>query len=211
MKLICFSNNTGGGLVCDLLNNTQTKQNAYYIPNTEHAIFKLLDTATISTNVNNIAQWMNLSKQYKSSDLWYGTHTHPSGIPNLEDFEDVLIITTMSRESKLYRFLRYYYGWFFLVNPVWKEDNSLEKIDKIRELAKNVFVEFYPWKDYRCVEFSDIVSGKFVTDNNLNYDTYCSWRDNNLFLFDSSLNSWGIDRFNEAEYEMTTGNSFKYF
>jgi len=210
MKLVCFSNNTGGGLICDLLNHKHTWSDSYKISNIEHNVFKQTDTPTISTKISDLDMWNKVSKKYKNSNQWYGTHVHPSAIPNLNDFEEVLIITTTSRNSKLYRWLRYYYGWFYSVEPNWIEDDNLEHTDKIREMAKNVFVEFSGWKDYPCVEFSDIVSGKFVNERNLNVERFNDWKSKNQFLFNSSINKWGTLRFNEAEYEIITGLAYKY-
>lgn len=47
MNLVCFSNNTAGGLVCDLLNNKQSMSDGYKIRSKEHNTFKIDDTPSI--------------------------------------------------------------------------------------------------------------------------------------------------------------------
>lgn len=210
MKLICFPNNTAGGLICNLFNKKQPIFVGYKTVNNEHNIFKFEDTPTICNNITDKQLWFEVTKKYKDTNVWYGTHVHPIAIPNLQDFDDVLLITTQTEKSKLYRWLRYYYGWFYSSMPNWVEDNSLEKIDKIRELCKNVFVGFSPFDAYKFVEFEDIVSGKFIKENNLNSDQYHTWCENNKFLYTSSDTTWATQRFYEAKFELETGKSFAY-
>jgi len=210
MKLVCFPNNTAGGLVCNLLNNKSPIFDGYKTVNVDHSIFKSGDTSSITDKIDNLPEWYNKTKKYKNSNLWYGTHTHPSGIPNLHDFDEVLLITTINTKSKLYRWLRYYYGWYFSVSPNWTEDDTLEKIDKIRELCKNVFIDFSPFKDYECIEFENIVNGNFINDRKLSTLDYENWKANNLYLYNSKYNEWGVKRFYEAKYELETGEPFKY-
>lgn len=148
--------------------------------------------------------------QYSNSSLWFGTHLHPSGIPNLSIFDNVIAITTMSRASKLYRWLRYYHGWFKSNNPDWIEKDDLVSIDKIRHLSYNVFDPFTPNPACKNVEFEDIVSGKFIQDNKLNLEYFNIWKKKNSWLFPIDENSWSIKRFNEAEYEILFKSPYKY-
>jgi hypothetical protein len=207
MNLVCFSNNTAGGLVCDLLNGQQNLSNSK-TSGAEHNVFKIgNDAPTIQTQVN-VSTWNHKVHELKHTTLWYGTHAHPSCIPDLTAFESVIAITTVTRKSKLYRWLRYYNVWFKVAHPLWVEDDSLEKIDKIRELAKNVFVEFAPNDMCENIEFADIVSGKFVKQRNLNTDYMNKWLAANPWLLESE--SWAVKRFNEAEWELERHLPYPY-
>lgn len=209
MKLVCFANNTAGGLICDLLNNKISEFDGYRIDNIEHSLLKVGDTPTIQTQIS-INRWNYKVSALKDQTGWLGTHAHPNAIPDLSIFEDVIVITTLTRKSKLYRWLRCYHGWYKAAFPNWVEDDSPASIDKIRELAKNVFEEFKPYPNCKNIEFEDIVEGKFIKDNNLNWDYYSTWKKNNSYLYDNAENPWAIKRFDEAEYELTTGIPFKY-
>ena len=212
MKLICFSSNTAGGLLCNLLNNKFYPgiHLGYSLPSDEHDAMKMgLSSATIQKTVD-IDEWNSRAQQLKDSDLWYGTHLHPSAIPRLDLFVKVLAITTTSRMSKLYRWLRYYHGWFKSVETSWEETEELVEIDKIRCLSKNVFEEFTPHPRCINVEFEDIVSGKFINENDLNIEYFNHWKSHNPWLYPIDAASWAVRRFDEAEYEITTNQSFKY-
>lgn len=212
MKLICFSNNTAGGLLCNLLNNNFSRLPGWVphaLDSPESEEFKIGDTPTIQKNID-YDRWNQLVIKNQLIDSWVGTHTHPSVIPNLSDFEKVIAITTIHRNSKLYRWLRYYHGWFKSVTPNWIETNELDKIDKIRCLAKNVFEPFDPVIGYDNVEFEDVVSGKFIKENNLNLEYFEFWKSQNPWLYPVDITSWAVQRFNEAEYEILNNSPFKY-
>jgi hypothetical protein len=208
MNLVCFSNNTAGALVCDLLNRKPLVFNGYKVDNIEHSLFKLGDTPTVQLHIN-INDWNKLVNKYKDRTTWMGTHAHPTAIPDLTVFQSVIAITTTTRRSKLYRWLRYYNGWFLSNTPGWEETDELPKIDKIRELSKNVFVEFTA--DPRCIniEFEDIVTGVFVKQNNLNNDYFLNWQSANSWLYETNK-SWAERRFDEAEWELQYGTPYKY-
>lgn len=210
MKLVCFSNNTAGGLVCDLLNNKQPMINSYRTTSGEHSVFKIEDTPTVQTTID-VDKWNQIITAHKNSDVWFGTHAHPGCIPNFDMFTKVIVITTESRQSKVYRWLRYYHGWFKSTHKDWFESDELDKIDKIRCLAKNIFHPFMSWNHPNChnIEFEHIVSGKFVEINNLNTDNFNLWKKHNPWLYPVDETSWAMNRFIEAEYE-TSGSPYKY-
>ena len=212
MKLICFSNNTGGGLLCDLLNNRTSDLIRYSVAATEHNVFKVGDTPSIQNSINKI-KWNDLVKNYYKDiykDIWFGTHTHPSCIPDLSIFNKVIAITTETRDSKIYRWLRYYHGWFKTVCPDWIESDGLDKIDKIRCLAKNVLDPFEPHPNCINIEFADIVSGKYINENKLNIDYFNIWKERNPWLYTENNESWAVKRFNEAEYEIVNKTPYRY-
>lgn len=209
MKLVCFSNNTAGGLVCDLLNGTNNISSSYNTTGYEHSVFKLGDSDSVNLIVD-VNKWNKRVEQFSSYDKWFGTHQHPSVIPDLTKFDSVISITTMNRSSKLYRWLRIYYGWFKPNHPLYVEDDSLESIDRARELAKNVFTPFTPYEGCINIEFSDIVNGDFVRQYNLNLDYFNKWLINNPWLYELQKYKWAVNRFNEAEYEVLNSLPFKY-
>jgi len=218
MKLICFSHNTGGGLLCNLFNNYLVFDEEdpidypitpYRVTSWQHREFKLGDDPTVQRIVD-IDKWNQKIDKWKDSNNWFSTHAHPSVIPNLSIFDEVIAITTITRDSKLYRWLRHYYGWFKYVEPNWIENNDINNIDKIRCLAYNVFEPFSPYLGCKNIEFEDIVSGKFIQDNNLDLDYFNSWKARNPWLYPIDENSWAVKRFNEAEYELLNKVPYKY-
>jgi hypothetical protein len=210
MKLVCYSNNTAGGLLCTLLNNTPFEMsNSYAVKGAEDNFLKISDTATVTTTIDHSAWYRQLDK-ISPTDKWVGTHHHPSLIPNLNDFEEVIAITTETRQSKLYRWLRYYNGWFKSVTPQWRETDDLVDIDKIRCLAKNVFEPFSTHPDCINIEFADIVDGTFIQDNLLNSHHFSLWKQHNLWLYEYNNDTWAVKRFNEAEYEIANSQPYKY-
>jgi hypothetical protein len=208
MNLVCFSNNTAGGLLCNLLNNVPLIMNGYKTTNQEHSQFKISDTPTIQRHIDPY-QWQARISQVHHLDKWFGTHCHPSAIPDLRAFDRVIAITTETRSSKLYRWLRYYHGWFKQATPDWQETESLESIDKIRELAKNVFDSFESHTQCENIEFEDIVNGRFVEAAHLNQLQFDIWQHNNEYLYSSS-NTWAIKRFEEAEWELANNAKYRY-
>lgn len=208
MNLVCFSNNTAGGLVCDLFNGDSVKMDGYKTTGVDHSVFKVLDSPTVQRKMH-IGAWNHRVKEFGNSNKWMGTHYHPSAIPNLDEFTRVIAITTLTRNSKLYRWLRYYHGWFKNNNPTWEETDDLVSIDKIRELAKNVFDTFEAHPGCENVEFEDIVNGNFVTENNLDIDQFYVWKNHNPWLYQLD-NLWAEKRFNEAEWEIENHTSYQY-
>ena len=74
MNLVCFANNTGGGLVCDLLNN-KFNINSYKTANIEHSKFKIGDTPTVQF-LFDIDQWNRIVDKIKFNParqyIWHG-------------------------------------------------------------------------------------------------------------------------------------------
>lgn len=208
MNLVCFSNNTAGGLLCDLLNGNKIEMQGYKTTNQEHSKFKVLDTPSVQRTLN-VVSWNFRIEQHKNSNSWFGTHCHPSAIPDLSVFNRVIAITTETRESKLYRWLRYYHGWFKSYEPNWQETDELESIDKVRELAKDVFEAFESHPGCENLEFSDIVNGNYVRDNALDVDQFLIWKQANPWLYTDD-ETWAVKRFNEAEWELTNNLPYRY-
>jgi hypothetical protein len=208
MKLVCFSNNTGGGLVCDLLNKHSSRSSGYKLDSIWHNALKIGDSASIQWSVDRAA-WLEKCQRYRHLDKWLGTHVHPSAIPNLDEFSQIVVIATETRTSRLYRWLRYYRGWFCDTFPDWHESDDLASKDRIRELAKNTIQPYPSYHGCWNIEFADVVNGKFVGDNQLNYEYFGHWLQANSFLTDGS-STWASQRFAEAEWELHHKTPFKY-
>lgn len=209
MKLVCFANNTGGGLLCDLLNQTRSRFEGYKTSSSEHSMLKITDTPWIEKKFDQ-ESWNQTVNYIVLKDKWFGTHYHPSIIPKLDQFESVIAITTETRQSKLYRWMRYYYGWFKSVHPEFVESDDIESIDKIRCLAKNVFMPFEAHPKCINYEFSKLVDASLIYDLQLDSEYFIQWQQRNPWLYDFNTFNWAVQRFNEAEYELSTNTSFKY-
>lgn len=209
MKLVCFPNNAAGGLVCDLLNRNTVSMDGYKTSNQEHSLFKFSDSQSIQWNVDRIKWYLKLS-QHKGQDKWFGTHCHPTGIPDLNEFDQVLSINVTTRNSKLYRWIRSYYGYFLKQNTDWQENNDIRYIDPAREFAKTVFESFTPSENCQNVEFEDIVSGKFIIENNLDLEQFQHWKEANSFLYSFTESDWCVRRFIEAEFEIENNEPWQY-
>lgn len=208
MNLVCFSNNTAGGLLCDLLNGNSVEMLGYKTTNQEHSAFKILDTPRVQ-RILYPAAWKYTVSQFIDSDKWFGTHFHPSVIPNLSEFDRVIAITTESRNSKLFRWLRYYHGWFKNSIPDWQENNDLDSIDKIRELAKDVFETFETHPQCENIEFEDIVNGSYIKSADLDWLQFSVWQQANPWLY-TSEETWAVKRFCEAEWELEHNQPYRY-
>lgn len=213
MKLICFSNNTAGGLLCNLLNKNfdleKHHQFTYRVSSQHHEEFKVGDSPTIQKDLD-LTLWNKKIEDWGSDTSWVCTHAHPSIIPDLSVFEEIIAITTLTRTSQLYRWLRYYHGWFKIADPTWIESNNITPIDKVRYLAYNVFEPFEAHPLCKNIEFEDIVSGKFVQENNLDQEYFNEWKQRNPWLYPVEQNSWAVKRFNEAEYEILYNTPYEY-
>jgi hypothetical protein len=180
MKLVCFSNYTGGALVCDLLNKKTTKFTGSTIPSREHDMFKIGDVGFGVYRTCDSDKWLSLVSKFKNLPTWFGTHCHPSSINNLSDFDEIISITTESEKSKWYRFLRAYHIYF---------EGKLSEVDG---LIDRMFDEFESHPSCKNIEFEDIVNGKFVEEYQLNVEYFNEWKCLNSWLYsdiDTSLSN----------------------
>ena len=180
MKLVCFPNFAAGGLVCEILNPIDSVDFVVGITfnhNVHHNLMKIGDNGKVYREFDE-AQWQ--ARLLKVSRLppthqkmWLGTHCHPSCIPEkyLNQFDEVMAITTETRLSKYYRFLRYCH------------DHVIGKQYTPETIAHFVMESFE--SNPRCinVEFQRIVDGTWATEMNLNNNKYLLWRELNSFLY----------------------------
>lgn len=179
MKLICFPNFAAGGLVCELLNPIDTEDltdGITFKKNIHHNLMKIGDNGKVFRDFDEAAWHKCLTRLRgipKLAKMWTGTHCHPTAIPEkyFKEFEQVIAITTETRLSKYYRFLRYCH------------DHVIGKEFPPKTIAHFVIESFE--SDPRCinVEFEHIVDGSWVKEMNLDYDKYLLWREINSFLY----------------------------
>lgn len=174
MKLVCFLGLTGGGLVCDLLNHKKSiiKPDGT-VDSREHNIFKGA-TAYLDKGPFNEDFWNTQKKRLftNNHDVYFGTHTHPSNIPNkfLNEFTEVIVITSTSKKCKWYKYLRY------------------KNLYQHMQLHPETILIDYPCiNNYTEISFSDIVDGEFVKRYNLSIENFENWKKHNTYLYTEPL------------------------
>lgn len=216
MNLICFPHYTCGGLLCDILNNTFSPVSMNNgINSIKHSYGKIGDTGTVLTEFD--LEKFNFI--FSRSDIlptdWVGTHCWPEKI-DLSRFTQVLVITTTTFRSKIYRWLRAYYHYYQKSLP-WTSELGVSRVDKERETAKNYLVPFPPVFKSNVVniEFAEIVETTPAFYNiiaGLSVDKHMDrWKKINNFLYNENI--WGSDpvkRYYEAEYELNLQQYYVY-
>jgi hypothetical protein len=214
MNLVCFPHYTCGGLLCDILNNTQSPLGYNGgVASPHHNLGKMGDSDSVLVDYD-VAQFMKKISRFPNQ--WYlGTHNWPGHLP-LDKFNQVINITTSTHRSRLYRWLRAYHFYYSNSEP-WLSVQGQDRIDKERETAKNYLIPFDP-VSHPCVvnlEFSDIVELKpSFTNLVANYNSIehiQGWCHHNNFLFDCP--AWvtsASDRLHEAEVEVKLNTFYVY-
>jgi hypothetical protein len=156
-NLICFPHYTCGGLLCDILLDTFSPlfTNGGGINSIQHALGKIGDTSTVMLDYDADKFMQKVSLKDFKNDTWIGTHCWPGRLP-LDNFNKILIVTTTTFKSKIYRWARAHHHYFL---PTWKNLSGIDLVDKSRETAKNYLVPFQPiiGPNVLNVEFADIV------------------------------------------------------
>jgi hypothetical protein len=213
MKLLCFPHYTAGGLICDILEGTFSP----IAPNggiasIAHSLGKVGDSNSIFTDFDP-AEINNRLIKYQHDNIVLGTHCWPINV-DLSIPEEVITITTETSKSKIYRWLRAWHLYFSKTDAV-KNLSGMELIDKQRELAKNYLAPFSVVPNATNLEFADIVQTttefyKVIKD--LPSEEHITrWKNINYFLYDTSLwNNELVDRYYEAEFEVTHGRLYQY-
>jgi hypothetical protein len=216
MNLICFPHYTCGGLLSDILNETfSTVGTNGGIQSINHSLGKIGDSATTLTDYETEFFMEHLKKLNVEDSAWIGTHCWPGKL-NLKMFNQVIIVTTTTFRSKLYRWTRAYYHYYFQSAP-WAELTGQPRIDKERETAKNYLVPFMPVHQpgITNIEFAEIVE-QTVEFKNLIHEKALDchmdrWQRINKFLYDTNI--WASDpfkRFYEAELETQLSKYYVY-
>jgi hypothetical protein len=216
MNLICFPHYTCGGLLCDILNNTFSPvANNKGIASINHNYGKIGDADTVMTEFDAEKFISDISKNNIPQNAWIGTHCWPKKI-DLSIFEKVLVITTTTFRSKIYRWARAYYHYYYESDP-WVAVDGQQRIDKERETAKNYLIPFLPIFQPNVVniEFAEIVEST-KSFNNITFGFSVNghmnrWKQINNFLYDEQFwNSNPVKRYYEAEHELNLQTYYVY-
>lgn len=216
MNLVCFPHYTCGGLVCDILNNTfSSVGNNGGINSIMHGVGKIGDTDTVFDEFDPVEFTNAISKLNVDKDHWIGTHCWPGRVDTTM-FDQVIVITTTTFRSKVYRWVRAYHHYYTKSVP-WTTVTGIARIDKERETAKNYLIPFNPVAQPNIIniEFAEIVEtstefDKLIVDTVK--DTHMNrWKSVNKFLYDN--NFWNCDpvkRYYEAETEVNLQKHYVY-
>ena len=217
MNLICFPHYTCGGLLCDIFQRTFSEigKNGG-IQSVNHGIGKIDDSDTIFDNYD-IANFTSKIDQVDlNNNIWIGTHCWPGILDSIMKFNKILLITTTTNRSKIYRWLRVYHHYYEKSDP-WKSVTGIDRVDKERETAKNYLKSFLPVHGENCIniEFSEIVDQTPQFLNLVNaYDIgrhMARWKSNNSFLYNQDIwNCNAVKRFHEAENETNLNQNYIY-
>lgn len=215
MNLICFPHYTCGGLLCDIFQNTFSEIGHHGgIDSILHNVGKIGDSADIYENFD-INEFYRRIHPYKSQDVWLGTHCHPE-IIDTSIFNKIIVITTATYQSKLYRWVRSCYHYYEKTDE-WRSLSALDLIDKQRETAKNYLKDFRPVvnKNVINLEFSEVVNCstlfKKITQQYSIAHHMERWKNINYFLYEKNFwNNNYVQRFYEAEYEINLQSFYEY-
>jgi len=214
MKLLCFPHYGGGGLLCDILENKFSfVQNDGGLASLSHYYGKIGDSESIFTNFDQSKFSLFLTES-KGHNKVIGTHCWP-GSADLSMCDQVILITTETTRSKIYRWLRAWNLYFSKQDHI-RHLTDIELIDKQRETAKNYIQAFGAIPQYRNLELSDIVETTpefydLMAGMEIKKHMY-RWKSLNSFLYDPNLwNNSLVKRYHEAEFELLHGRYYKYY
>jgi hypothetical protein len=215
MNLIAFPHYTCGGLLCDIFNNMFSEQNSLGgLNNLYHSIGKFGDTDTVFLDYD-VELFNDRIKKYINTDVYIGTHCWP-GLLNLDQFDQIINITTLTFRSRAYRWVRAYHHYYVKSEP-WLSETGMQRIDKERETAKNYLTAFPLVNGPRVhnIEFSEIVDNTVefqLLVKNYDFRPHIQrWIKLNDFLYDPEIwNSSAIRRFHEAELEVNLNKYYVY-
>jgi hypothetical protein len=217
VNIVCFPHYTCGGLLCDILNGTFSE----IAPNggvnsIGHSLGKIGDSTTVMINYDQ-EMFLNMFEKLKlqCTGDWIGTHCWPGRL-DLSIAEQVIVVTTTTFRSKLYRWIRAYHHYYLKSDP-WISVSGQQRIDKERETAKNYLIAFEPVFQPNVVniEFAEVVENSVQFQN---LTAHCDigqhldrWRKINSFLYNSNIwSSTAFQRFYEAESEVCLNKHYVY-
>lgn len=216
MNLICFPHYTCGGLLCDILNNTfsEIRDNGA-IESIEHRLGKIGDTETVLVDYDTTMFQRHLEQLSVAKKDWIGTHCWPGQL-DLSTVDQVIVVSTATSRSRLYRWARSYFHYYVKSDP-WVAVSGQCRIDKERETAKNYLIPFAPVSQSNVIniEFAEIVEcsvefKKLIGNNHI--DRHLErWKQINYFLYDPNFwHSTPVKRFYEAELETGLNTHYVY-
>jgi len=218
MNLICFPHYTCGGLLSDIFEQTFSKLGTNGgINSITHSLGKIGDSLSVFDDYSS-EHFMETIEQLRlavKKNAWLGTHCWP-GLIDVSVFDKVIVVTTATYRSKLYRWIRAY-NHYYVKSKEWLELSGLDRIDKERETAKSYLKPFLPVEgnNVNNIEFSEIVENsteflKLVQGLNITKHTE-RWRSINHFLFDNDVwNGMPARALHQAELETLLNKHYVY-
>jgi len=213
-NLICFPHYTCGGMLCDILNDTFSPLHINGgIMNIAHSLGKIGDTDTVYTNYDSKKIMKKIEALAMPANTWIGTHCWPDQLL-LEEFGHVIVVTTATYRSRIYRWTRAYHHYFL---PQWKNLQGMELIDKSRATAKNYLIPFKPIHadNVYNLEFAEVVENSKEFYHAINHHE-CSqhverWQSVNDFLYQKEFwNSDAVKHYHLAEFEVGLNRFYRY-
>jgi hypothetical protein len=216
VNIVCFPHYAAGGLLCDILSNVYSELGDHGgIGSNNHEFGKIGDSAEIFDNYDPETLLATVNQQANDKHAWIGTHCWP-GLLDPAQLNQIIVVTTATQRSKLYRWIRAYYHYYEKSEP-WQTVSGMDRLDKERETAKNYIKPFLPvaGKNVINIEFAEIVDETPQFCNLIaNYSASAHmerWKKLNTFLYHSDLwNSAPVKRFYEAELEVNLNQHYIY-
>jgi len=215
MNLICFPHYTCGGVLCDIFQESFSPISfnggigSFY-----HNLGKIGDSDGIFNEFDS-EEFYNQLYKVNDDSAWVGTHCHPGNLDSSK-FKKILNVTTTTFKSKIYRWARAYYHYYYNSEP-WLAVSGLDRVDKERETAKNYLQSSLPVLGTNIInfEFSELVELTQGFKNLVTpYDYESSinrWRRVNKFLYEKDFwETTPVTRFYEAELEANLSTSYEY-
>lgn len=195
MNLISFPGYTCGAILCDILN----KESSQVGPNNnilsgKHNILKIeLENGYNGKEFSKheFATRIDAASQYKKlSNAWIGTHCWVGDI-DVSKFNNIIVITTETKNSKIYRFARVFYTMISGRFPYTKAkkpkdikmyNQSYEKVNK-PNFINIEFEDFVEWKN----DINEILINFVGVDFQKHIDSRRKlWVEINDFLYDDT-------------------------
>jgi hypothetical protein len=180
-----------------------------------HGLGKIGDADTVFTDFDSSEFQKTISALNIPADQWIGTHCWP-GQFDTSVFNQIILITTTTFRSKIYRWMRAYYHYYEKSTP-WLTAADMLRIDKERETAKNYLIPFEPVRQSNIIniefaeivetssEFKNLLAGKEI-DNHM-----ARWKSINEFLYATDIwTSNPVTRYYEAESETLLQKYYVY-
>lgn len=213
-NLICFPHYTCGGLLCDIFSNTFSPVSPNGgLSSINHFLGKIGDGPTVYTDYNPVELLSKLALLNQPRGTWVGTHCWPGKLP-LDQFERIILVTTSTYKSKLYRWTRAYHHYF---QPAWQNLHGIDRLDKMRETAKNYTIPFTPIMSANIenIEFADVVENteefKYITAGLDTAPHMDRWQQLNSFLYESAVWTNEVSQaLYQAEAEIALNRYYRY-
>ena len=176
MNLVCVAPWCGGTLITDLLNKEQSPFEGSILQSRYNNILKLSTGDEWDSMITNLSNSKSLKGKY------FSTHISVSMVPDINVFDKIIQVTTVTTKSQWYRFLRLYYLSINLQKSLQK--SQIEDVIGIAMICKNIPYSPFDAVNVENLELEDVIEGRFVESINGNKDHFNRWIKRNKFLFD---------------------------